>query len=601
MAAVATLRSAVTEPLGSNHDTIPTARQPLPSRPSSAHSEDEGKATVELASIMAIASNPVSPGPSSPPLDQHRSQDFVPPTRPSSTPFPQPEQRTDDLPWSTSPGFDYMDIDGDSAGLLPAPPPAEAPRISLNDFPAEINECILDHLFGYRVSTSSKSSVGMYSATRSWGTALRHSRRKELAELALVSGAWRILIQERLFRHIKLKATETDIQSALIFFALNPHLRPHVKHIEIWFPVFQPKNGPLALTSTSTLPTVTIDGLTSTSYIIPANNCSLEDAFYLVSTTFPEVCILTLEGGERRKAPKVRHFISEYTDYPKSMAKIPSVRTLICKGQWNLIRSDDDFETITSALPNLKEWHGAYSKPKSKAYLSMASILPRLSTSGALSLTSLNICIEGDYRREVCMPRFFRKVHDQMHFCGRLAQAAPALEHLSYTGRVCRHFFDKLVRLVDSRNTHLKSIDLTVKNCCRPFDNWAETGSGITDPNFINSFEIMVMAAIRSLRTLTKLEYLRIRYVDLDSVMPPLNPYFMLRDGWCTGVWSENILAELEASRPTAQFVELSDSFGEITINKNGQMVLPHDISRRGVISLKMSNYAHLANAFQQP
>ena len=36
---------------------------------------------------LNVSSNPVSPGPSSPPLDQPKPDDFVPPARPSSTPF----------------------------------------------------------------------------------------------------------------------------------------------------------------------------------------------------------------------------------------------------------------------------------------------------------------------------------------------------------------------------------------------------------------------------------------------------------------------------------------------------------------------------------
>ncbi|KAM7199276.1 hypothetical protein V8F33_004524 [Rhypophila sp. PSN 637] len=54
------------------------------------------------------------------------------------------------------------------------------------------------------------------------------------------------------------------------------------------------------------------------------------------------------------------------------MPQIESIRTLICKGQWNLITGADDFDTIVSALPNLQEWHGSYSKSKSKRYLTMA-------------------------------------------------------------------------------------------------------------------------------------------------------------------------------------------------------------------------------------
>lgn len=482
--------------------------------------EDVDKAVVELASIMTTASNPVSPGASSPPLPQPtRLQHFAPPARPSSTPFPEPEHGQTDIRCLSCPtdsiypyghDHDHASIESPILGsALDLPQPSMA--TNLNDLPAEIHECILDHLFGYRVSASSKSSLGMPSVTRSWGTALRHSRRKELSSLALVSSVWRALIQERLYRHIKIKATVQSLNEAVEYFVEHPHLRPFVKHIELWFAVFQPKHAALALSSTTSLPHVTLDGLTNASYVIPSDNCSLEEAFYFVGTTFPEVCVLTLEGGERKKAPKVRHHILD-TGGEGPLPKILSVRTLVCKGQWNLIRNEDDFHAIVGALPNVQEWHGNYSKAKSKSYLSMATILPKLPS----NLTSLSLNLEGvEYRRELSFPPYFLKVTNALHFCTKLAEAAPSLEHFAYTGRVCRSFFELLSKLVDPRTTRLKTIDLTVRNCCRHVVHWNESGSGITDMNFINAFEALVLAGIRSLAKLKAVDYLRIRYVDL--------------------------------------------------------------------------------------
>lgn len=476
--------------------------------------EDEGNAAVELVSIMAAASNPVSPGPPSPPLDQSRMQDFVPPTRPSSTPFPQPEPRSTELRCISCPTNRFMNSNtSDPAGLPTIQSAGASVDMSLNDLPTEIHECILDHLFGFRVSTTSKSSI-----TR-WGTALRHPRRKELSELSLVSAAWRILIQERLYRHIKLKASVESLRGSIAYFATRPHLRSYVKHLEIWFPVFHPKYRPLALSNANTLPTVTPDGLTTASYVLPMDNCSLEEAFYFVAETLPEVCVLTLEGGERKKAPKVRHWVRDPGGQrARVMPKVQSVRTLICKGQWNLIRGVEDFETIMSALPGLQEWHGSYSKPKSKSYITMASILAK-----PMRLTSLDLCIEGDYRRELSFPAYFLKVSNRVHFCSRLAHgaASPSLEHISYTGRVCKQFFiDLMAKHKDPRQSRLKSIDLTVKNCCRQVAHWNESGSGITDMNFINAFEELVIAGIRALGRLKSVEHLRIRYVDLGKHLP---------------------------------------------------------------------------------
>lgn len=477
--------------------------------------DDEGRATVELASIMIATSTTVSAGPSSPPLEQHKPSGIIPPARPSSTPFPHTEPRSSHIVCLGCPDDTAMTDLASATNLAVTSTDSCGPLITLNlnDLPAEIHECILDHLFGYRVSTTSKSSVGM----SSWGTALRHSRRKELSRLALVSRVWRDLIQERLYRHIKLKATVESINCAIEYFAEHPRLRPYVKHMEIWFPVFQPKYGPPSANSAQILPTLTIDGLSNTSYTLPADNCTLDEAFYFVGATFPEVCVMTLEGGERKKAPQVKHFISEAS--PRGLPKIRAIRTLILKGQWNLARVDTDFNNILAALPSLQEWHGSYSKPKSKSYISMATVLPTLSQ----GLKHLNLCLEGDYRREMSSPPYFMKVAEKLHFCSKLAEAVRNLEYLSYTGRVCRTFFDMAAKLVDPRSCKVKSIDLTVKNCCRPLMQWGDSGSGITDANFINAFESLVLAGIRSLDRLKSVKYLRIRYVDLGKLrgLPP--------------------------------------------------------------------------------
>ncbi|CRK39608.1 hypothetical protein BN1723_015543 [Verticillium longisporum] len=70
----------------------------------------------------------------------------------------------------------------------------------------------------------------------------------------------------------------------------------------------------------------------------------------------------------------------------------------------------------------------------------------------------------------------------------------------------------------------LKSIDITVKNCCRPVPVFHESGSGIQDTGFIDAFELLVVQGIRALQKLRSVDYLRIRFVDLDSLLPPLNP-----------------------------------------------------------------------------
>jgi hypothetical protein len=82
---------------------------------------------------------------------------------------------------------------------------AEAPlmrrsEIQFEHLPVEIHETILDYLFGERTSALSTSPGGK-SPARSWNKSLRHPRRKALSNLALISPVWRVLVQDRIYRH----------------------------------------------------------------------------------------------------------------------------------------------------------------------------------------------------------------------------------------------------------------------------------------------------------------------------------------------------------------------------------------------------------------
>lgn len=475
-----------------------------------------------VTTFLNTTSSPVSPGPSSPSFQMAKSTSFVPPARPSSTPFPHFETRNPQISCLEEQesglgvsGWDRAStepIDGASGS-----PPAR----HFEQLPTEVHEAILDHIFGYCVSATSRSTMRISSLTRGWSTALRHSRRRELTALALVNRVWRVLVQQRLFRHIKLKATLDSINNAMEFLVQQQHLSAYIKHIEIWFPVFQPTYGPLALTNTLTLPTVTTDGLTNATYTLPGNNCTLEQVFQFVAAALPETKVLTLEGGERRKAPRVVHFnmrnpgLAAEEEEDKQFLHLTSVRTLVTKGQWNLMRDRDDFRVIMKALPNLEEWQGSYSKPKSKSYITASDFLPLLPN----HVTNLSLCMESDYRREGVMPAFYYKVAQKAHLCSSLAFVLPSLEHFAYTGRICHHAFDVASRLADPLTTKLKSVDITVKNCCRRAFSFHDSGSGIQDMAFIEAFEKLVLSAVRSMEKFKRLEYLRIRFVDLGMFM----------------------------------------------------------------------------------
>ncbi|KAM0255099.1 hypothetical protein ACHAQJ_006103 [Trichoderma viride] len=548
--------------------------------------------TSMVTTFLNTTSSPVSPGPSSPSFQMAKSTSFVPPARPSSTPFPHPETRNPQICCLEESESSSGACGWDRSSTEPIDAACKSPPARhFEELPTEVHEAILDHIFGYCVSATSRSAMRISSLTRGWSTALRHSRRRELTALALVNRVWRVLVQQRLFRHIKLKATHDSIDSALHFLVVQQHLSPYIKHIEIWFPVFQPTYGPLALSNTLTLPTVTTDGLTNATYTLPGNNCTLQHVFQFVAIALPETKVLTLEGGERRKAPRVAHLYIRNSSKSNRFLPLGSVRTLVTKGQWNLMRDRDDFEIIMKALPNLEEWQGSYSKPKSKSYITASEFLPHLPS----HVTNLSLCMESDYRREGVMPAFYYKVAQKAHLCSSLACVLPSLEHFAYTGRLCHHLFDAAMRTADPLTTRLKSIDITVKNCCRRSFSFHDSGSGIQDMGFIEAFEKLVVSAVRSMEKFKRLEYIRIRFVDLDSVLPPLNPYFLMQNGKCTGVWSDYIIAEMNRIRPNTTFPGLSDTFGNIVYSKDGRMIIAPEPSRPRITSLKLSNYRSLA------
>ncbi|KAG0645528.1 hypothetical protein D0Z07_8489 [Hyphodiscus hymeniophilus] len=578
--------------------------------------------------------------------EDEQEEDIVPPARPSSTPFPQQDEPEDRIqfprhtnsdptnPVSPSIGSSLYGLQDDLTDEIDgvevvqssrsSPESTNPPSImsslgafqneldisggrhqvtqsessSLCNLPIEIHECILDHLFGVRLSASSRTSpADMSKSLRNWNTKLRHCRRREVSDLALVSKKWKELIQDRLYRHIKIKGTKESIDQAVNWFIGKAHLTPYVKHVEIWFPVFQQKTvtdrtlrGPSITPNRPTAPLHLSENEPSQLAVFhsPHNNCTLEEVFRFIQLTFGEACVLTLEGGERKKPPMVKQFANDRNG--QKLPILDRITTLVCKGQWNLLRTNDDFQVIANALPNLSEWHGSYAKPKSKSYICMARIFPYLPE----NLTHLNIVLESDYRREAICPSFYRKVNLNMHFCSEMARAMPALEHFAYTGRLCSRFFDSAAAHSNKRNTRLKTIDLTVKNVCRKQYQWND-GSGVTDSNFVLAFESLVLSACRSLNVLATLEFLRIKFIDLDSQFPSLNPYFEIKDNVCTGIWSEKIVGSLAQSRPNV-FIETAEQPADVTLAKNGQLTPSVTVGHSRPPSIKVSTYLALGS-----
>ena len=106
-----------------------------------------------------------------------------------------------------------QDLQGHNADYLAALSLQTQPHsVHLAELPVEVQEGVIDHLAGHLLGTT-PASIAAPCGTRNWSTAMRHPRRKQLSDLALVSKTWRGLIQERLYRHSTLETQAKIYQS----------------------------------------------------------------------------------------------------------------------------------------------------------------------------------------------------------------------------------------------------------------------------------------------------------------------------------------------------------------------------------------------------
>ena len=179
----------------------------------------EAGLTLSVSPIKLIAiSNPTSPGTASSsnfrglPLieDQLKAPEIEPPVRPKSTPFSWQEALSNDKPIWPGNGTDQIQalpIRGKESKLSERSQ-SPSPKLTFSRLPTEIHELVLDHLFGVRASTANSASIH-----GGWSTALRHSRRRQLSDMALLNQEYRELVQGRLFKHSELLPAISDKNS----------------------------------------------------------------------------------------------------------------------------------------------------------------------------------------------------------------------------------------------------------------------------------------------------------------------------------------------------------------------------------------------------
>jgi len=420
------------------------------------------------------------------------------------------------------------------------------------------------------------------------------------------------------------KGTTDGLAECAQWFTEHPHLVPHVRHVEVWVPVWGNRaarnmashlppsrrynNEETGLADVAAVLQATMAGWNDSdtnngsncNYQYASHNATLEEIFLHVKNFLPEARILTLEGGHCKKPPMIRHFKNDPSGRSgrERLAVLPNIQTFVMRGAWNIMRDYQHWCNLARALPSLREWHCSYAKPKIEGYDTIARVLMDLPS----TLVHVNISLEGFYNKDGSQSHWFGDMPNEPHLCRLLGEVAPRLESLSFTGKICACFFHSARAVMANKQAEskLRSLDLVVKTCCRekktePTSPLLDDASGITNLKFIKAFEKLVVGAVHSLDRLQVLDYIRIRFIDLDSACPLLNPYFQLVNNRCTGLWSEKILETLHEVRPTAHYVELAEGIYP-QYGPNHQIV-GAIYPRTRPLSIKASTYKIIADA----
>ena len=522
-----------------------------------------------------------------------------------------------------------QEADGTPADSPPTLPTTSS--LSIEDLPSEVQGLILDYIFGDLHSITS-GSITFQPGSKNISSSMRHPRRKAVSDLALISPAWGDLVQERIYRHIKIKGTRAGLRESEEWFRENMHLTRHIRHIEFWVPVWGDKASldrtfdiavpsptgnrdfhQLASQANSSL--MTANEVLGFNFKLSVYSATLSEIFAHASVFFPEARVLTIEGGHCKKSNMIRHFPAAlWPDPDQALQILPNITTFAMRGAWNIMRDPSHWTTIEKALPNVQDWHCAYAKPRIEAYSTISSILLDLPS----QLRHVTISLDGFYSKETGTS--FSSTSSSLfcepvHLCQRLGHIAPHLESLSYTGKICSCFWNAAAETLrkTKEEPRLKALEIVVKKCCRPpitlqdpetgemmtailVDDVMMDGASITNLAFIRAFERLVVSTVRHLDLFNLLNYIRIRFIDLDSPCALLNPYFQLLRGKCYGLWNEEILDLLPGVRPGLEYEELGEGINP-TWRKDDGVVLGQIYPRTKPKSIKSSSYRVLADA----
>ena len=410
---------------------------------------------------------------------------------------------------------------------------------------------------------------------------------------------------------VKVQGTITALNECSDFFLSSPHLQCYVRHLQVISPIWEMKGGKQANHSTD-MPSIVQGSFTrerrtvmigspnetvssnepTQIFQLASGNATVEEIFSTAKVLFPELSALTIEAGHCKRPPQMKYFGPRLgrqsskgpSDFSRVAAdakvvpllvpreqslclpELPKVTALMIKGAWNVIRTPSDFDILSQALPKLREFYCHFHALKTQAY---ATICKVVRSHWPDNITHLNIGLDGLYTKANSGLQKWRKIYPESHICLELASCMPSLICLTYTGRVCYKLFEKSSKMMEAReapfniNRSLRSIDLVVNNlCCNPLTH--NDATGIHHLPFIEAFERLIFQAVNSLSIFLELNKMRIRFIDLDSPNPLLNPTFHLENERAWGMWSESIVAVLQECRPRTRFLGMRGQLGTL-------------------------------------
>lgn len=371
---------------------------------------------------------------------------------------------------------------------------------------------------------------------------------------------------------------------------MHPHLQEHVRHVDIWVPVWERRNQDLISMRSMATTDDPYQGYNmqpvSSNYRLSSNGASIEEMFHLIQVIFKKACVLTIEGGACKKPPRIpmTRCVDDF------LPELSNIKTLVLKGTWTMIRDSLDLSKLASALPNLKDWQFMFASPKYYAYILMHALVPKFSA----QLTHLHICMDGFYSKKWLNPTKVENLRLNHHLCASLGKLLLQLEALTFSGRACYSIFTAAIESCSRTPTtkpRLKSLDLALRNCCRDRRNEFGERMGMYNWGFINAFEKLVVTATASLKFFANLASMRIRFVDLDSPMASLNPYFQIKDQTAYGLYSEDILYHLNSLPIPIDLAEES-----ISEDQQGISIQEKRTSGRRPNRIHISEYGNLGS-----